>query len=41
MVEFSMLQAVVNFVIWLAVAVPSLVMEEHAVCGTGLIRMVP
>src|SRR5271157_5903551 len=33
MAEFSMLQAVVNFVIWFAVAVPSLVMDEQDVCG--------
>ena len=33
MAEFSMLQAVVNFEIWLAVAVPSLVMAAQVVAG--------
>jgi|HubBroStandDraft_2_1064218.scaffolds.fasta_scaffold2481062_1 hypothetical protein len=31
MAEFSMLQGVVNFAIWLAVAVPSLVIAAHVV----------
>src|ERR1035437_6629520 len=33
MAEFPMLQALVNFEIWLAVAVPSLVTDEQAVFG--------
>ena len=33
MAEFSMLQAVVNFEIWLAVPVPSLVTDAQAVAG--------
>lgn len=35
MAEFSMLQAVVNFEIWLPVAVPSLVIDAQVVAGAN------